>query len=81
MNTIHVQENEDYLRECIYNDLKKPLVEAQGLEISLLKNEIVFLLGSLDEYLAPEKPDVPEAFQGLTPTIYKQPKGVCLVIG
>lgn len=39
------------------------------------------MLEKLDEWLAPEKPYVPAAFEGLSPTIYKQPKGTCLVIG
>ncbi|KAH8648356.1 aldehyde dehydrogenase [Tricladium varicosporioides] len=76
-----VDENEPALREALLGDVGKPLVEATGLELSLFKNEIVFMLEKLDEWLAPEKPYVPEAFTGLSPTIYKQPKGACLVIG
>ena len=39
------------------------------------------MLEKLDDWLAPEEPYVPEAFAGLSPTIHKQPKGSCLVIG
>lgn len=76
-----VDENEEALRAALLQDLGKPLVEATGLELSLFKNEIVFMLEKLDEWLAPEEPYVPEHFRGLSPTIYKQPKGTCLVIG
>lgn len=59
----------------------KPLVEVTGIELSLFKNEVVRMLEKLDEWLAPEQVYVPEAYVGLSPTIYKQPKGTCLVIG
>lgn len=75
------QENEEYLRECLYKDLRKPKVEAQGLEIGLFKNEVIHLLNNMDTYLAPETPHVPSAFEGLSPTIIRQAKGVVLVIG
>jgi aldehyde dehydrogenase (NAD+) len=76
-----VDENEPVLRDALLQDVGKPLVESAGLELSLFKNEVVFMLDGLDEWLAPEKPKVPEAFEGFNATIYKQPKGTCLVIG
>ncbi|RDW88370.1 hypothetical protein BP6252_00402 [Coleophoma cylindrospora] len=76
-----VDENEEQLRIALLKDVGKPIVESAGLELSLFKNEIVHMLDKLDEWLAPEMPAVPAAFEGLTPTIYKQPKGTCLVIG
>ena len=75
------QENEAELRQALLQGLGKPLVESTGLELSLFKNEIVFMLEKLDDWLSPEEPYVPEAFAGLSPTIHKQPKGICLVIG
>lgn len=76
-----MKENEGAIREALLQDLGKPLIEAQGLEISMFKNEIVFMLEKLDDWVSPEQIYVPEAFQGLSPTIYRQPKGTCLVIG
>ncbi|EFW98818.1 aldehyde dehydrogenase [Grosmannia clavigera kw1407] len=74
-------DHEEYLRECLYKDLGKPKVEAQGTEVGLFKNEICYLLDNMDKYLAPETVYVPPAYQGLNPTIVRQPKGVVLVIG
>lgn len=76
-----VDENEPTLRDALLKDVGKPLVESAGLELSLFKNEVVFMLESLDEWLAPENPMVPQIFESFNATIYKQPKGCCLVIG
>jgi hypothetical protein len=62
-------------------DLGKPLVESAGLELSLFKNEAVFMLESLDSWLKPEKVDVPSAFEGFEAWVLKQSKGFCLFIG
>ncbi|CZR52830.1 related to Aldehyde dehydrogenase, dimeric NADP-preferring [Phialocephala subalpina] len=61
--------------------LKEVILTPRFPAVSLFKNEIVFMLEKLDEWLAPEEPYVPEHFRRLSPTIYKQPKGICLVIG
>lgn len=47
----------------------------------MFKNEVVYMLESLDKWLEPEKVDVPVGFEGFDATIYRQAKGVCLVIG
>src|ERR1019366_6203412 len=58
-----VDENEPALRNALLKDVGKPLVESAGLELSLFKNEVVFMLESLDEWLLPERPQVPGVFE------------------
>ncbi|TVY52347.1 Aldehyde dehydrogenase,dimeric NADP-preferring, partial [Lachnellula cervina] len=77
-----IDENEVELQQCLFEDLGKPVVEAQVMELMAVKNEIASMLTNMDTWLAPKSaPDVPIEYKNFTPTIHKQPLGTCLVIG
>ncbi|KAH9215265.1 putative aldehyde dehydrogenase [Leptodontidium sp. 2 PMI_412] len=75
-----IDENESKIHDTITGDIGKPAVQIQVLEILLVKNDIAFYLEKMDEWLAPESVEVPSPFENWAPTIYKRPKGTCLII-
>ncbi|TVY22422.1 Aldehyde dehydrogenase,dimeric NADP-preferring [Lachnellula hyalina] len=77
-----IDENEVELQQCLFQDLGKPVIEAQVMELMSIKNEIVHTLTNMDTWLASEcAPDIPLEYKNFSPTIHKQPLGACLVIG
>ncbi|KAJ3308103.1 Aldehyde dehydrogenase [Blyttiomyces sp. JEL0837] len=74
-------EKEALIVEALAKDHKKAPGESYGGEILPTKNEIIEALENLDEWMAPEHPEVPAFFALDTCEIRKEPLGVALVIG
>ncbi|KAL8809773.1 MAG: hypothetical protein Q9223_002900 [Gallowayella weberi] len=73
-------ENEEALRNALFQDIGKSELEAQVYELGGLKNEILHMLQNFEDWLRPEIPTVPEMFRTYEPAIHREPKGVVLII-
>lgn len=75
-----MDENEGYLYEALKLDVGKPRFEAQLFEMGLVKNDCLLALAQLDSWMQPESVAVPPPFENWQPRIFRQPRGVALVI-
>ncbi|KZT58840.1 aldehyde dehydrogenase [Calocera cornea HHB12733] len=72
-------ENAELWARAIYADLGKPEFQANLYEIGV-SHQALTAIAQLDEWAAPAKPAVPERHAKWSPTVYKVPKGVVLII-
>ncbi|CCM01190.1 uncharacterized protein FIBRA_03238 [Fibroporia radiculosa] len=76
-----LQENAPAFEEALLHDLGKPRQEIDT-EMSATVDHYFFQLKYLDEWAQPTKPrEVEDWRSGWNPTVYKQPKGLSLIIG
>ncbi|KAG8862640.1 hypothetical protein FRB96_001199 [Tulasnella sp. 330] len=75
------QENEPRFIEAFKTDLGRPELEVGALELHGTIGECVTAWKNLDKWAKPEGVPFDLTFGVMKPTIYKQPKGVALVIG
>jgi len=75
-----VQENSEQLCAALQADLNKPKFEAVLTELLPIVNACRTAIEKLEEWTAPEKPQVPEWRQSFDVSIYPVPKGVALMI-
>lgn len=76
-----LRENKKEICDAIFKDVRKHPHEAELMEIAQVQNEIMYLLGTIDELAKPEKPSK-SLLSILNPIhIRKEPFGVCLIIG
>ena len=68
------------LEDAILFDLGKPRFETAVTEISATVQAAVRATTLLEEWTKPEKPQVQEWRQSWDTTVYKEPKGVALLI-
>ena len=75
-----LQDNLEMLQDALYADLGKPRFEVCVIELSTTIQAAVKAAGLLEEWTKPEKPEVQEWRSSWDTTIYKEPKGVALLI-
>ncbi|KAG8858382.1 hypothetical protein FRB96_005267 [Tulasnella sp. 330] len=75
------KENKDRLIEAIGIDIGRPAFESSALEIEPIITECVSAWGNVKKWAKPEGIPFDRIFSIMRATIYKQPKGVALVIG
>ncbi|KAF9011530.1 NAD-aldehyde dehydrogenase [Hymenopellis radicata] len=76
-----VQDNAQRIMDAMYADFGKPAFEAHFTEVYPVLNEVADTLAHLDGWAKPEKPPFSMTFGVMRRVIYKQGKGVCLIIG
>lgn len=76
-----VDENKEAMLEATYKDLRKPKEECLLSELAMINSDIAEALDNLEEWVKPEKPEVPliNALDGCR--IFPEPLGVVLIIG
>jgi aldehyde dehydrogenase (NAD+) len=72
--------NQDALTQAIYQDLKRPKVEALAGEVATVLSEIKNLKSNLRRWLKPKKVATPLALTGASSYIHYESKGACLII-
>ena len=73
------QENVKAIEEALFADLGKPRLEAASEAATTIK-QCLDAADHLEEWTAPEKPQVSEVHRSWEPTIYPVPKGVVMII-
>ncbi|EIW76927.1 aldehyde dehydrogenase [Coniophora puteana RWD-64-598 SS2] len=73
------QENADAIVEALSKDLRKPRLESLMIEVGLIVDRSIKSAAQLDEWAAPEHPEVVDFMKPWQPTIYKAPKGAVLI--
>lgn len=73
-------ENEQALAQALFEDLRKPIFEACGLEILATVKDVDLVLEGLEGWLAPQFVPVPALTLPATHEIIYQPYGVCLIM-
>ena len=68
------------IRDALYSDFKKPMLETDLTEIYPVIDEINFVCQHLKSWLKPQKADTPLALLGSSSWIKNEAKGVCLII-
>lgn len=68
------------IRDALYADFKKPILETDLTEIYPLLSEIKFAKRHLKSWLKNQQVDTPLALLGASSYIKYEPKGVCLII-
>ncbi|KAH8100216.1 Aldehyde/histidinol dehydrogenase [Cristinia sonorae] len=74
-----IQDNILSIEQALFTDLRKPRQEAGGEASGIIRSSL-FAAEHLEEWAAPEKPEVEESRQSWDATIYPVPKGVVLII-
>lgn len=75
-----IKSNEKELIDALKADFKKPAFESYSSEIGFLYAEIRHSLDHLYQWMRPESVGTPLIHFPSSSKIYKQPKGVCLII-
>lgn len=72
--------NEDRIKEAHYKDMKKPPVEVEISEMFPVVSEGRYAISNLSSWAYPDPIDMPLHLFGTRGRIFKEPKGVCLII-
>ncbi|KAF8069067.1 NAD-aldehyde dehydrogenase [Lyophyllum atratum] len=75
-----VKDNSERLEEALATDLGRPPLEGHFLEISSTIGEVKNAYSSVEKWAKPEKPAFSLNFTVMRPVIYKEAKGVVLII-
>ncbi|KAJ7217157.1 NAD-aldehyde dehydrogenase [Mycena pura] len=75
-----VQDNSKRFEDALVQDLDRPAVESQFLEIGASSAEFMHAYKNVESWAKPEKPKRSFNFMFMSPTTYKEPKGVVLII-
>ncbi|KAG5649774.1 hypothetical protein H0H81_002077 [Sphagnurus paluster] len=75
-----MKDNSKRFEEALLADLGRPSLEAHFLEISTSIGEIKTAYSSVEKWAKPEKPALSLNFTVMRPVIYKEAKGVVLII-
>ncbi|KAF9016430.1 aldehyde dehydrogenase [Hymenopellis radicata] len=76
-----LRDNTVAIEDALFSDLGKPKFEVHMLEIDLAITEIAIVLKNLSKWAAPEKPAFSLVWSATRRVVYKQGKGVCLIVG
>jgi aldehyde dehydrogenase (NAD+) len=74
------QDNADAIAEAISQDMGKPKLEVYFAEVAPVVERCLTSANNLEEWAKPEIVNVPDWQKPWTPTLYKAPKGVVLII-
>lgn len=72
--------NREKIKQAVYNDFKKPLLEVDISEIYPVVAEIRHAITHLNAWCKPKKIDAPLTYLGTRAEVRFEPKGVCLII-
>uniref|UniRef100_A0A0W0G7Y2 Aldehyde dehydrogenase n=1 Tax=Moniliophthora roreri TaxID=221103 RepID=A0A0W0G7Y2_MONRR len=75
-----MKDNSQRLEEALKEDLGRPSLESQFFEITSSIIEIKHTYSHIDQWAKPEKPAFSLNWAPMRPVIYKEPKGVVLII-
>ncbi|MAT59244.1 MAG: aldehyde dehydrogenase family protein [Ignavibacteriae bacterium] len=68
------------IENVVFNDFKKPSAEVKLTEIFPVTSEIRHVIRHLNKWMKPERVGMPLTFFGSSAKIYREPKGVSLII-
>ncbi len=72
--------NRERIRKALQEDLQKPVIETDAIEILPVLSEARQALTRLDEWVKPRKVNAPLTLLGTHSVIRYEPRGVCLII-
>ncbi|KAF8638214.1 hypothetical protein AX16_010560 [Volvariella volvacea WC 439] len=75
-----IKDNTQRFEEALKKDLNRPALESNFLEIGPSLSELTIVHSNVEQWAKPEKPKFNINFTPMRPVIYKEPKGVVLVI-
>lgn len=75
-----IKENQDLIREALWEDFKKPVLEVDLSEIFPVTSEINHTLKNLKGWMKPKDISTPLAMIGTNAKVYFEPKGTALII-
>ncbi|KAK7060129.1 Hexadecenal dehydrogenase [Paramarasmius palmivorus] len=75
-----IKDNGQRFEESLKADLGRPPLESQFFEVASCIGDIKNTYTNLDKWVKPEKPAFSLNWTPMRPIIYKEPKGVCLII-
>ena len=76
-----MQENFDAFVEAFKIDLGRPPMETIVLELNATITECITAYKNVDSWAKPSGVPLSMQFTAMKPSVYKQPKGVALIIG
>jgi aldehyde dehydrogenase (NAD+) len=76
----YVIDHSSEIENAVYNDFKKPSAEVKLTEIFPVTSEIRHVIRHLHKWNKPERVGMPLTFFGSSAKIYREPKGVSLII-
>lgn len=75
-----IKENQDLIRQALWEDFKKPAAEVDLSEIFPVTSEINHTLKNLKDWMKPEGISTPLSMIGTSGKVYFEPKGTALII-
>lgn len=75
-----VKDNAKRFEEALFADLGRPTNESQFLDIGPSISDAKFTYDNVDKWVKPEKPSFSMNFSPMRRVVYKEPKGVVLII-
>lgn len=75
-----IHANRSRIHQAVFDDFRKPSMEADATEIFHVLNEIKAAMSSLDDWAAPIPVRAPLFLSGTRSWIRYEPRGVCLII-
>ena len=75
-----LQENKKEIEHAVWQDLRKPDIEAAISEVYGIVKNCQMVLAELEQWAAPTKPPVHPSHSTWNATIYSVPKGSVLII-
>ena len=70
----------DKIREALYKDLKRPLIESDLVAVYLVVKEIKYIKANLHRWVNKQKVKTPITLLGTNSWTSYEPKGVCLIL-
>ncbi|KAJ6618864.1 NAD-aldehyde dehydrogenase [Mycena sp. CBHHK59/15] len=75
-----VKDNSKALEDALMQDLGRPALESQFMEIGASISEVMDAYKNIDAWVKPEKPALAFNYMFMRPATHKEPKGVVLII-
>jgi len=75
-----IRNSESKIIDALYDDMKKPEVEAYASEIAVVKHEISYVLSNIDYWTRTRKVHTPKQLLPSKSFIIPEPRGVALII-
>ena len=75
-----IKDNDQLIFEAVYQDLRKPALEAFGSEILIVLSEIKYVLKHLKSWMKPQNVGTPATLFPSSSCVYSEPLGVVLIV-
>ncbi|KAF8579074.1 aldehyde dehydrogenase [Ramaria rubella] len=75
-----LQDNTELFQEALKKDLGRPIFETRMTDVFGIIGEALYAYKNIDSWVKPEKPPFDVQWFAFSPTLYKEPKGVALII-